>query len=247
MRAIVCLLLVLIISGCKTELYSELSEQEANEMLAVLSDKGISSQKIAGKDKTYTLSVQSDKFSEAVLLLKENGYPREDFSSMGEIFVKDSMISSSVEEKARYNYALTQELSATLAQIDGVLRARVHVVIPEADAYGKKTSKPSASVFIKHVAAMPVDSLVPKVKSLVANSIEGLGYADVSVTLFPALYSHQAKLVYIQESSILASLTSGLTPWLALIALVVLVIVALIYAFFNRNNLRARLLGGVRQ
>lgn len=100
-----------------------------------------------------------------------------------------------MEERARLNYAKAQELSGTLSEIDGVLVARVHVVLPEErDGLGKKSSPASASVFIKHAADVQLDAYVPQVKQLVNNGIEGLSYDRISVVLVPSQDVRQVPL-----------------------------------------------------
>ena len=174
------------LSGCKTDLYTGLSEIEANEMLSILIDHGIQSEKFLNKDGLHNIQVDEQDLSESVQLLKRMGYPKQKFKSMGEIFVKDGMISSPQEESARLNFALSQELSSTISLIDGVVSARVHVVLPEKDSYGNESVKAAASVFIKHTDKLMVENVVPKVKSLVSNSVEKLEYDQVSVSLFDA-------------------------------------------------------------
>jgi type III secretion protein J len=85
------------------------------------------------------------------------------------------LISSPLEERARYIYALSQELEATLAQIDGVVVARVHVVLPEKPGPGEQMQPPSAAVFIKHLPGLEPDVIGFRVRQLVAKSIPGMG------------------------------------------------------------------------
>jgi type III secretion protein J len=82
-------------------------------------------------------------------------------------------------------FALSQELSRTVSEIDGVLSARVHLVLPENDPLRQQLIPSSASVFIRHRASIPINDLVPQVKMLVANGIAGLSYEKVSVILVP--------------------------------------------------------------
>lgn len=141
------------------------------------------------------LLVEESDIAEAVEVLKRKGYPRENFSTLKDVFPKDGLISSPIEERARLNYAKAQEISHTLSEIDGVLVARVHVVLPEErDGLGRKSSPASASVFIKHAADVQLDAYVPQIKQLVNNGIEGLSYDRISVVLVPSAGVRQVPL-----------------------------------------------------
>jgi type III secretion protein J len=90
--------------------------------------------------------------SRAIELLRRQGFPRERFTDLGQIFQKQGLISSPMEERVRYTYGLSQMLAETLTQIDGVLSARVLIVLPEEAAFGQKPAPSSASVFVKYLA-----------------------------------------------------------------------------------------------
>lgn len=177
---------LLLVSGCKVELYSNLNEKEANEMLAILLRQGIDSDKIEGKEMTWGLTVDKSDMAKAVGILQESGYPKDRFESIGNIFKKEGLVSSPLEERVRFIYALSQELSSTLSKIDGVLVARTQIVLPENDPLSDTLLPSSASVFIKHQPGFDLESAIPKIKKLVINSIEGLTYEKVTVVLFPA-------------------------------------------------------------
>ena len=186
MAHLACLVALLTLGACKEELYSGLSEREANEMMALLLREGIDADRRLGADDRLTLLVDEGRFADAVELLRAHGYPRQDFATMGDVFAGDGLISSPVEERARLVYALSQELSRTVSDIDGVLSARVHVVLPETDGLRRDVTPSAASVVIRHDREAPLATMVPSIKMLVANSIEGLVYDNVSVILFPA-------------------------------------------------------------
>lgn len=178
---------LLTLTGCKTDLYSGLTEQDANNMLAIMLNKGISVEKVIDKKtNTYTLSVDKSSIPVAVKLLQENGYPKEKVFSVNEMFQKDGLISSPTEERARFIFALSQSVQETLTQIDGVLIARVHVVLPESSASGQQVQPSSASVFIKYHPAYDLESMKSDIKLIVEKSIEGLSYDKVSVVMVPA-------------------------------------------------------------
>jgi type III secretion protein J len=178
------LLAALTLGACKEQLYSGLTEREANDMLALLLHNGIAASKTYGKDGSVTLEVEPAQLAAAVDLLRTHGFPREQFETVGQVFQKQGLVSSPTEDHVRLVYALSQELSDTLSRIDGVLSARVHVVMPEPSSNGP-TDPSSAAVFIRYQDTYDLGQLVPQIKTLVANSIEGLAYDQVSVALFP--------------------------------------------------------------
>jgi type III secretion protein J len=173
------------IVGCTDQvLYSNLSEREANEMIALLYKKGISASKSSGSDHTYSISTERDRFSHAIELLRSQGYPRNHFESLGEVFKKEGFVSSPLEERARLNYAQSQELARTIESIDGVVLARVHLALPKENDL-TETSKPSsASVFLKHRRGIDLSGRESQIKALIVNSIEGLPYENVTVAMF---------------------------------------------------------------
>jgi type III secretion protein J len=184
---ILCIVLTMVLTACTEELYTGLSEKEGNEMLSILLEEGIDAKKIPQpKGKLVTLVVNGSELSKAIRVLKSRGYPRDDFASVGDLFKKDGLISSPLEERARYIYGLSQEISATLSQLDGVITARVHVVMPEVKDKKAPLKVSSASVFIKHAQSVKMEDFVPQIKMLVNNGIEGLSYGNISVALFPA-------------------------------------------------------------
>ena len=178
--------LLLCACGSRVELLQGVSESEANEALAALLDGGIKAGKLPGKEGFVGLDVDSADVARAIAILRTEGLPKERYAKMGEVFRKEGLISSPLEERARYLWALSQELSATVSQIDGVIKARVHVVLPERSSGGDAAVPSSAAVFIKYKTGINLDDAVPQVKRLVANSIPGLSVDKVTVILFAA-------------------------------------------------------------
>ena len=178
--------------GCKTDLYTGLSQKEGNEMLSILLNADIDTDKVIDSEGFITLLVDESELSYALDALKDQGYPKEKFATLDKIFPDEGLISSPVAERARLMYVKSQEISSTLSEIDGVITARVHIVKPEEKAKKSRNKKEqnvesSASVFIKHIADIDIGSLVPQIKLLVNNSIENLAYEKISVILVPAI------------------------------------------------------------
>ena len=179
------LLVALLLAACEAELYNNLDQRQANEMVATLQQRGIPAQRMAVKGGQYTVVVDKARFADAINVLKEAGLPKQEFQSMGQVFKKDGLVSSPTQERAQMIFALSQELSRTVSEIDGVLSARVHLVLPENDPLRQQLVPSSASVFIRHRSSTQVGNLVPQVKMLVANGVAGLSYDKVSVVLVP--------------------------------------------------------------
>ncbi|MCM2362738.1 type III secretion system inner membrane ring lipoprotein SctJ [Pseudomonas sp. SR18] len=192
-----------ILTGCsdRVELHRQLSEQEANEVIAELADKHIRAQKIPAKD-GVVVAVNANDIGRAVRTLEAAGLPRVARTTLGDTFRKEGVISTPLEERARYIYALSQELEATLSNIDGVIVARVHVVLPERIAPGEPVQPASASVFIKHDPRLDPDNIRARVRRMVASSIPGMSTAvdnpqKLTVIFVPATtYQEQQRLVY---------------------------------------------------
>jgi len=186
-KSSLALLAALALAGCGSqEIYGQLKEDQANDMIAALRDAHIDAAKSSDKDGQWAVSVGTDDFSKAIQLLRAKGLPREDFANLGSLFEKKGLVSSPTEERARLIYGLSQELSHTVSEIDGVVQARVHLAMPEADPLSDKVKPASAAIFVKYQPGYDLRSQTGAIKSLVTNSIEGLAYDKVSVVMVPS-------------------------------------------------------------
>lgn len=185
--AFICFLFIQACSS-NTSLFNSLEQDEANEIYATLLEVGIPAQRENTKT-GVTLIVPQSMSSEALKILQSKGLPRDKKSSMGEVFRKESMISSPLEERARYLYALSQELERTLMRMDGVISSRVHIVLPERSNPGEPLSPSSAAVFVKYDQRTSFPAYIPRIRELVFNSIPGLtgdAHSAISVAAVPA-------------------------------------------------------------
>jgi type III secretion protein J len=179
-------LAAMLLAGCDKEatLHSGLGERQANLVMAALLDAGISCRKTPGEEGTWNVLCSEAKFAQAVNLLERQGLPREPRQGIGEVFKKTGMISSPSEERIRFMDALAQDLARTISMIEGVVDARVHVVLPENDPFARNALPSSAAVAIRSRWNADITDLVPSVKALVKNAIEGLQYEKIQVTIF---------------------------------------------------------------
>jgi type III secretion protein J len=251
-QRVLVLLVALLLTACEAELYNNLDQRQANEMVATLQQRGIPAQRMAVKGGLFTVVVDKARFADAINILKEAGLPKQEFQSMGQVFKKDGLVSSPTQERAQMIFALSQELSRTVSEIDGVLSARVHLVLPENDPLRQQLVPSSASVFIRHRSTTPVGNLVPQVKMLVANGVAGLSYDKVSVVLVPV--DSQKPVPVGQDLEMVSffgvwmqrdNLAQAMWMFFGLVALVVLLAGALGFVFFRQRG-RVYALGSSR-
>ena len=176
----------LLLAGCDKDvaLHSQLEERQANLVMAALLDEGIACHKTPGDEGAWNVMISESSFAAAANLLERKGLPRRAYQGVAEVFKKTGMVSSPSEERIRFMDALAQDLSRTISGIDGVVDARVHVVLPENDPFAKNALPSSAAVAIRSRWNADIADLVPSIKNLVKNSIEGLKYEKISVTVF---------------------------------------------------------------
>lgn len=249
-RALV-LLVALLLSACEAELYNNLDQRQANEMVATLQQRGIPAQRVAVKGGQYMVVVDKGRFADSIAILKEAGLPKQEFQNMGQVFKKDGLVSSPLQERAQMIFALSQELSRTVSEIDGVLSARVHLVLPENDPLRQQLVPSSASVFIRHRSNMPVGNLVPQVKMLVANGVAGLSYDKVSVVLVPVDLQKASQGQDLEMVSFFGvwmqreNLAQAMWMFFGLVAVVLLLAAALAFVVFRQRG-RVYALGSSR-
>lgn len=182
--------ILLLLAGCaSTSLRTGLSEKDAQEIVVLLHDNGITAhaEKETGEKKdtpTWQVKVMggSDRLTAAWRILAENGLPREQARGLQEVFASSGMIPTASEEKARLLVGLSGELTKTLNSVAGIVDSRVQVVLPENSPLLDKSewAPTTASVLVKYQGASP-PLKEEEIKKLVARGVEGLQPENVAV------------------------------------------------------------------
>ncbi len=191
----VLFLLLALLAGCESHriIVNGLDEKEANEILVFLSSKGIKATKVQAasegaastKGVQWNISVDSDRASEAMALLNQAGLPRRRGANLLNIFSNVGLVPSGMQDKVRYQAGLAEQIASTIRKIDGVLDADVQISFPDEDPFNPNAPKQkiTASVYVKHSGVLddPNAHLISRIKRLVAGSINGLDYDNVTV------------------------------------------------------------------
>ena len=180
------ILSVAVLAGCdeKATLFSNLEESQANSVMAALLGESIACAKTPGDEGAWNVQIDASDFAKAANLCERRGLPRRAHKGIGEVFKKTGMVSSPSEERIRFMDAISQDLAATISMIEGVVDARVHVVLPENDPFAKNALPSSAAVAIRARWDADLSDAIPQVKGLVKNAIEGLAFEKITVTVF---------------------------------------------------------------
>src|SRR5262245_61075604 len=181
-------------AACSTNILHGVDERSANEATAALERAGIGAEKLpdegaaAGAGATYTIRVAHADGTRAVDLLRALGLPRDRRRGFSETYGQPSLIPTPSEERARYVDALTGEIERTLESADGVVSARVHLVLEENDPLATDAKPRSAARAAVLLKARPGTTPLSEgdVQKLVAGSVAGLEPAAVSVVVTAA-------------------------------------------------------------
>jgi type III secretion protein J len=175
-------------AGCSANILHGVDERAANEAIGALERAGIGAEKLpdegtSGAGSTYSVRVAHADGSRALDLLRAAGLPRDRRHGFAETYGQPSLIPTPSEEHARYLDALSGEIERTLESVDGVVAARVHLVLEENDplAPDAKPRSPARAAVLLKVRPGRAPLTEAEVQKLVAGSVAGLEPAAVAV------------------------------------------------------------------
>jgi type III secretion protein J len=175
------------LAGCEAAVVSGIDEAQANELVVALDQAGVSAAKSREEGTAdpprYRVSVASDDVARSLAVLREAELPRRAAPGLVEVFGEGGLVPTPTEERARLAAALGGELGRSIAAIDGVLDARVHVAVPETRDVPLDGSapRPRASVLVRARSEASIDDAA--VRALVAGGVAGMSADDVAVVV----------------------------------------------------------------
>ncbi len=160
-------------------LFGEMTPSSTNEVVRSLEENGT---RYKVDHRTGLVSVPAEKLHEIRLKLASDGLPKSDGSGFDMLYKEQKIGVSGFIEKARYDRALEQELARSIASLDSVRSARIHLALPKQSAFVRKRDKPAASVLLSLYPGRELtERQLAGVVHLVASSVPGLEAEQVSV------------------------------------------------------------------
>ena len=191
-------LLCLILVGCRqSSLLEGLDQQQVNEVISVLQRNNIAATKVNNAKAGYSVHIAQADFAAAVDLLALYSLPSKARVEIAQMFPADSLVASPRAEKARLYSALEQRLEQSLATLEGVVSARVHVSYElEAGESGRKVAPIHLSALVIYERDSEPQRLVTDIKRFLKNSFSAVDYEHISVVLSKrALIQHAAPIL----------------------------------------------------
>lgn len=161
-------------------LYGSLNGMDASQVVETLSTSGIN---YTIEPNSGALLVKADDLARARMRLAAAGVAPTDNSVGFEILDRDQGLGTSqFMEATRYRRGLEGELARTVASLNNVKAARVHLAMPKASVFVRDERKPSASVLVELYPGRGLEpSQVMAIVNLVATSVPELDKGQVTV------------------------------------------------------------------
>lgn len=162
----------------RTTLFASLPESEKSRVLDALKNSGVD---VALDPTTGDVMVPTDDYHSSRIMLAAQGLPTvvpAGYDNLDSI----QMGSSRSVEAMRLKQTQEMELARSIAEIDNVLSARVHLAIPEKEVFIRQESQPTASVFVQLAKGRVLGrTQVEAIIHLVSSSVPKMAKEDVSV------------------------------------------------------------------
>ncbi len=161
-----------------TVLYGQLSARESGQVMDALTAAGIEFK----LNPAGAVMVPEAKLQDARIKLASQGLPQSDAMGMQMLQKDSSFGTSSMIDRMRYQAMLENELARTIAKVQGVESARVHLAIPSPSVFLRDSHRATASVLLQLYPGRELDSgQVAAIVHLIASSVPNLLASDVTL------------------------------------------------------------------
>ena len=160
-------------------LYADLDLKDSAQIVTKLDAMNIPYQV---KGDGSTIMVPADQVPRLRLTMAETGIPHS--GSIGyEIFDKnDALGTTSFQQGVNEMRAQEGELERSIASINVVDQARVHLVLPKRELFSRDKQEPSASIVLKLRGSVPLNKQqIAAIQNLVASAVPGLKTNRISI------------------------------------------------------------------
>lgn len=160
-------------------LINRMQDYNAQEIVEVLQREGI---EFEIDPTTQVLLVRADELHDARLKLAAASLIDDKTVGLELLDNESNLGTSHFIETARYRRGLEGELARTIASVQAIRNARVHLAIPKQSVFVRDHRKPRASVFLELYAGANLHKdQVEAIVNLVSSSISDMEKSDVSV------------------------------------------------------------------
>lgn len=160
-------------------LFSGMEAQESSEVATVLQQMQIDYKL---DPTTGALLVPASEVQGLRLRLAAEGLPRSSAQGMEILSQEQGFGTSQFIEQARYQRAMEQELARSVAELQNVRSARVHLAIPKQSVFVRERKPPTASVVLNMYTGRTLErEHIAAITHMVAASIPNMKSSDVTV------------------------------------------------------------------
>jgi type III secretion protein J len=182
-----CLAALVLVCGCAVPVAGALDDGEANRVVVALDRASLDATKEPdpSAENRWRVMVSRDDVPRALSTLREEELPRTAPPGVLDAVGKGALVPSEAAEHAQLVAGVAGDLERTLETVDGVLSARVHLSLPEANPLRdarEPVTRASASVLLAHRGSTPPLSS-DSIQRLVAGGVAGMLPTDVTVVL----------------------------------------------------------------
>jgi len=160
-------------------LYGDLSEMDASQVINQLEQSNTPYKYDAGSG---VISVAAEDIHEVRIRMASSGLPSSSDRGLAMLYDDQSIGTSAFIEGARYNQAVAEELQRSIASLNIVNAARVHLAIPQKSAFIRNRSEANASVVVSLASGRSLsESQIAGIVYLVASSVSDLDPENVTL------------------------------------------------------------------